>query len=109
MFKKSQIELFQCVCQVSYLKSIEEWILRGVETRLIRSVLVNWRPANFLFLNFKKTLSQKKHKTIFSSSKINAMALSDQIDFMELFVSVRWLTVTSSIPEYDNPLQPLPH
>jgi hypothetical protein len=35
----------------------------------------------FLFLNFKGTPSPEENKTIFSSLKINAMALSDQIDF----------------------------
>ncbi len=39
----------------------------------------------FLILNFKGTLSQEENKTIFSSLKINEMALSDQIDFSGIF------------------------
>jgi hypothetical protein len=35
----------------------------------------------FLLLNLKGTPSQEENKTIICNSKINAMALSDQIDF----------------------------
>jgi hypothetical protein len=66
------------------LKGIVQIIERGVETRLIRSMLVKWRPP-FFFLNFKETPSQEEHKTIFSSLKIYAMVLSDQIDFPAFF------------------------
>jgi hypothetical protein len=51
-----------------------------VETRLIPSVLVL-----LFFFNFKGTPSQEEHKTIFSSLKINEVALSDQIDFPAFF------------------------
>ncbi len=44
-------------------------------------MLVNRRPAHFLFLNFKGTPSQEEHKTIFSGLKICKMGLSNQIDF----------------------------
>jgi hypothetical protein len=60
------------------VKGTVQKTLRGVETRLIRSVLS--RP--FLFLNFKVTPSQEEYETIFSGLKINVMALSDQIDFL---------------------------
>jgi hypothetical protein len=89
MYKK-QIELFQCVSG-SHRKGIVEQILRGIETRLIWSVLVNWRPANFYFW-ILKTPSQEELKIIFSGLNINVMALSDQIDFPAFFISVRWLT-----------------
>jgi hypothetical protein len=45
-------------------------------------------PPVFIFV-FKVTPSQEEHETIFSSLKINAMALSDQIDPLAFFVSVR--------------------
>jgi hypothetical protein len=64
---------------------IVQRILRGVETRLIRSVLVNWRPAQLFFLKLKGPPSQEEHKTMFSSLKINEMALSNQVDFLEFF------------------------
>jgi hypothetical protein len=69
-------------------------------------VLVNWRPAVF-FLNFKGTLSQEEHKTIFSSLTICKMALSDQSDFPAIFRLRKMTYWNSSIPEYDNPLSPL--
>jgi hypothetical protein len=56
-------------------------------------------------LNFKGTPSQEKHKTIFSGLKIFKMALSNQIDFTGFFCLREMI---SSIPEYDNPLLPLP-
>ncbi len=70
---------------VYLLKGIVQRIRRGVETRLIPSVLVNWRPAHFSFLNFKGTPSQEEHKTIFSILKTNEMTLSDQRDFPAFF------------------------
>ncbi len=48
------------------LKGIAHQILRGVNIKLKKSVLVNWRPAFFFFLNFKGSPSQEEHKTIFS-------------------------------------------
>ncbi len=63
------------------VKGTVQRILRGVKTRLVRSMLVNWRPARF-FLNFKGTPSQEEHKTIFSGFKISEIALSNQIDFL---------------------------
>ncbi len=59
-----------------FLKGIVQRILRGVVTRLIPSLQVNWRLAYF-----KETPSQEEHRTIFSGLKINEMALSDQCDF----------------------------
>jgi hypothetical protein len=48
-------------------------------------MMVNWRPARFLFY-FKGTPSQeKKQKTIFSGIKTCKMALSNQIDFSAFF------------------------
>jgi hypothetical protein len=57
-------------------KGIVQRILRGVNTELkkIRPHKLEARP--FFFLNFKGTLSQEKHKTIFRGLKINKMALS---------------------------------
>jgi hypothetical protein len=40
-------------------------------------------PPVFIF-KFKGKPSQEEHNTIFGSLKINAMALSDQIDFLPL-------------------------
>ncbi len=66
------------------LKGIVQRILRRVETRLIRSMLVNWRPVHFFKFKFKGTQSQKEHETIFSHLKSYKMALSDQIDFLAI-------------------------
>jgi hypothetical protein len=62
------------------LKGVVQQILRGVETKFNRSVLVNWRAGPFLFLYFKETTSQEAPETIFSGLKMNEMALSDQTD-----------------------------
>ncbi len=62
---------------------------------LIRSVLINWRPVLFIF-EFKVTPSQEEHKTIFRGSKINEMALSDQIDFPS-FLRLRKITYRNFI------------
>jgi hypothetical protein len=59
-------------------------------------------------LNFKGTPSQEEQKTIFSGLMICKMALSYQID-LPAFSSLRKMTFgIPSIPEYDNPLSPLP-
>jgi hypothetical protein len=73
-------QLFREQLSRRHVKGIVQQILRGVKTRLIQSVLLNWRPIPFFFLNFEGTPSQEEHKTIFSSLKINEMALSDKID-----------------------------
>ncbi len=52
------------------LKGIVQRILRGVKTKLIPSVLVNWRPAHFSFWYLKGTPSQEEQKTIYSNLKI---------------------------------------
>jgi hypothetical protein len=62
---------------VYHLKGIVQRILIGVNIKHKQSVLVNWRPGHFFFMNFKGTPSQEEHKTIFSGSKINKMTLSD--------------------------------
>jgi hypothetical protein len=62
----------------------------------------------FFFLNYEETPSLEEHKTIFSGLRIWKMALSNQIDSPPFFVSVRRLTKILSIPDYDNPLSPLP-
>ncbi len=65
------------------------------------------RPTAVRF-RVKGTPSQEEHKTIFTSLKINKMALYNQIDFLAFF-SLRKMTYQiSSILEYDNPLSPLP-
>ncbi len=46
------------------IKGIVQQILRGVNTKLKNSVLVNWKPGHFSILNFKGTPSQEEHKTI---------------------------------------------
>jgi hypothetical protein len=48
------------------VKGIVKRILRGVDGRLKQSILLNWSPGRFLILNFKGTLSQEEHKTIFN-------------------------------------------
>jgi hypothetical protein len=56
----------------------------------------------FLFLNFKGTPSPEENKTIFSSLKINAMALSDQIDFpafLHLCKMTYWNFIKSEIQQ----------
>jgi hypothetical protein len=65
-------------------KGIVQRILSRVESRLIRSMLVNWRSARFHFW-ILGTPSQEEHKTIFSGLKIYEIALSDQIDFPAFF------------------------
>jgi hypothetical protein len=65
-------------------KGIVQQILRGVETRLNRFMLVTGGQP--VFFNFKGTPSQEGHQTIFSSLKINEMALSDQTDFPTFFL-----------------------
>jgi hypothetical protein len=55
-------------------------------------------------LDFKGTPSEEEHKAIFYGLKICKMALSNQTDFPAFFR----LTGISSIPEYDNPLLPMP-
>jgi hypothetical protein len=74
--------------------------------QIIRAGKLEARPLNFL--NFKGTPSQEGHKTIFSSLKICKMALSNQIDFLAFLGLRKMTTGISSIPEYHNPLSPLP-
>jgi hypothetical protein len=50
----------------------------------------------FLFLNFKGTLSQEEHKTIFSGLKICKMALFNQIG-SPAFFSLRKITYRNFI------------
>jgi hypothetical protein len=88
-------------------KGIVQRILRGVETRLVPSVLINWRFANFFVWKFKGTLLQEEHTTIFSGLKINEMGLSTRSDFPAISVCVRLLTRISSILDYDSPLSSL--
>jgi hypothetical protein len=59
-------------------------------------MLVNRRPARFLFLNFKGTPSQEEHKTSFSGLNIFKMALSSHIDFPAFF-SLRKMTYRNFI------------
>ncbi len=66
------------------IKGTVQRILRGGESRLKPSVLLNWKWQIFV-LNFKGTPSQEGHKTIFSDLKIEEMAFSDQIDFLAFF------------------------
>ncbi len=66
------------------VKVLSPRILKKVKTRLIWFMLVNKRPAHFSF-EFKETPSQEEHKNIFSSLKVNEMALSDQSDFPAFF------------------------
>jgi hypothetical protein len=47
-------------------------------------MLVNWRPAHFLFY-FKGTPLQEEQITIFSGLTICKIALSDQSDFPAIF------------------------
>jgi hypothetical protein len=73
----SVLELFPLgpnpVLNPTLVKGIVQRILRGVNIQLKQSVLVNYVEARpFFFLNFKGTLSQEEHKTIFSGlSEIN--------------------------------------
>jgi hypothetical protein len=63
----------------------------------------------FFFLNFKGTPSQEEHKTIFSSFKINEMALSDQIDFPAFFhlhKMTYWNFINSGIRQSANTFAP---
>jgi hypothetical protein len=70
---------------------------------LKKSVLVNWRPAQFFFSNFKGTPSQKEHKTIFSGLKISKMALSGQSDTTALFSAVRY-TLCDTYIDFPQPV-----
>ncbi len=74
----------------SSFKGTVQRILRGVETGLIWSMLVNWRPAYFSFWILKRHYHKRSIKP-FSGLKINEMALSDQSDF-PAFSCLRSLT-----------------
>ncbi len=89
------------------LKSIVQRILRGVKNKLKKICAGKLEARPFFFLNFKGTPSQEKQKTIFSGLMIFKVALSNQIDFPAFFTSPKD-TGISSVPEYDNPPQPLP-
>ncbi len=69
----------------SDIKGIVQRILRGVETRVIRSLLGELEAHPFFFLNFTGTPPQDEHNTIFSGLEINVMAFSNQSNFMAFF------------------------
>ncbi len=91
-------------------KGIFQRILRGVETRLIWSMLANWRPALFSFWILKGH-HRKRSKKHFQRLKDlwDGFVWSNRLYFPAFFsVSGIWLIGISSIPVYDNPLSLLP-
>jgi hypothetical protein len=48
-----------CLKDLLNFKGIVLIILRGVKTRLIRSMLVNWRPGRFYFLFLSDTFTRE--------------------------------------------------
>jgi hypothetical protein len=73
-----------------FLIGIVQRILRGVNARLRKTVVMNWKPGNFFLSNFKGTPSQEEHKTIFSGLKIKKMALSGSSYALAFFSTVHF-------------------
>ncbi len=66
------------------MKGIVQPFGRGVESILIRSLLLNWRPGKFKIF-FYDTVSREEHKTNVSGLRIYEMTLSNQSHFPGFF------------------------
>jgi hypothetical protein len=70
-------------------KGTIQQILRGIDMRLKRSGLLNWRPGSFLFLILEGHHHERSINH-YQQPKQNQLALSAESDTMALFSTVRY-------------------
>ena len=76
------IDYFYCT-----VKGIDQTFGEGVKSRLIRSLLINWRLGNFFSSPFKWISSQDQKKTNRRRLIIYKVTLTGQSHFMRIFLT----------------------
>ncbi len=87
--------------RTNFFKGVVQRILRGADSRIERSLFLNYRPQYFL-MNFKGPPPKEKHKTVFSGwSKICLVKITLRRSFQQsAILSVTLTLVFRSLPTW---------